>query len=231
MVVPIKEISDQTWLIAEPGKSWAHDFYPDREAAQNEADRQELISGVPYLVEQLGAFLERTTRESLEASPLVEITAEFYETQLNQLPPMYRQGAWGWFCCEYTRGSLTQQYVSDGGRFYCALVDVRNPSTWITRERVDAMPKGSPVYAWFGRVWEPENGRDMWAGDLTDSDGPVLGFYLEYDAPRRDTPAARLMVCGDLMSWRDPLADWAFGSAIEKRISLGLTPFGIFGEN
>ena len=198
MAIPYKDVNDETWLIAEPGRSWAYDFYENRELAKQAALAVQMASGVRYHVEQLGAFVERTTREALEASPLVEITAEFYETQLNQLPPMYRAGAWGWFCCEFQSGSLTHQFVNNGGRFYCALVDVRNPSTWITRERVDAMPKGSPVYAWFGRVYEPENGRDMWAGDLTDSDGPVLGFYLEFDAPRRDTPAARLMLAGEI---------------------------------
>lgn len=200
------KISDIRWIVSEPGRTWAHDAFATQEAADACADRIELETGKRYHVEAVDAFMERTTREQLEAAPLVEITADFYERQLNCLPPMHRAGAWGWFMCEYESGSLTHQYVKHRGRFYTALVDMANRATWITPERVESLPPGSPLFAWFGRVALAR--REMHAGDLTAGTGEGVGFYLEphwSDPPREPfTAGARPVYLGDLMQWGEP---------------------------
>lgn len=171
-------IADVAWVVSEPGRCWPFDYFRTREAAQDCADREELKTGTRYNVEDFDTFHERTTREQLEASPLVEITEDFYDAQHGCLPPMHRPGAWGWFMCEYSSGTLTQQFVSRGGRYFTALVDMADPATWITPDKVDAIPDGSPVFAWYGA--EAMAPREMVDGDLMPWGEPLaLGAHLE----------------------------------------------------
>lgn len=200
-------LADVAWIVSEPGRSWAFDHFSTREAAQDCADRHELKTGERLLVEDFDTFHKRTTRELLEGSPLVEITADFYEEQHGCLPPMYRQSAWGWFMREFTSGSLTHQYVTHRGRYYTALVDMADCATWITPDKVEAIPDGSPVYAWFGAVALAP--REMVEGDLT----RALDYHEArkvrrwfYDRLRPAEPAARVAYLGDLMQWGEPLA-------------------------
>ena len=175
------KLADVAWIVSEPGRSWAFDHFPTREAAQDCADREELKTGPRYNVEDFDTFHERTTREQLEASPLVEITADFYDAQHGCLPPMHRPGAWGWFMCEYSSGSLTQQFVTRGGRYYTALVDMANRATWIT-------PDGSPVFAWYG----------------AEAMAPREIERFIWERAKRPEPAARVAYLGDLMEWGEP---------------------------
>lgn len=105
-------------------------------------------TGKIYNVLPFKAWLDMTTAQTLAKFPLCEITAEFFDAQLNVLPPMHRSGALGFFCCEMLSGTITTQFVHRNGRYYAAYVDLSNRATWITPEKVAALPDAAPL-EWF----------------------------------------------------------------------------------
>lgn len=143
------------------------DHYPHTWAATEEkakAIAADLMNerGKVYEVEAYDDFAARVKADTLASVPLQEITAEFYDQMLCVLPPMYREGAIGFFMCEYTDGTITNQFASrrtsdfSEPRYYVKAVDMLDRSTWITPAMIDALPDG-PRLEWFGKVEGPES--------------------------------------------------------------------------
>lgn len=143
---------DVQFLVSEPGALWAHDYR--RTKPEAEALAYELMNtrGKVYVVESFEEFETRKTAHYLAAFKLAEISEDFYYQMLNCLPPMYRSGAMGFFMCEFTSGTITNQFVEYRGKFYGAAVDILNRETWITPEKIDTLTPAAPL-AWF-----PEKG-------------------------------------------------------------------------
>lgn len=75
-------------------------------------------------------------RKKLLSLPLHEITEERFHEMLDVLPPIKwtRRDGVEMFCMsEMFTGTYSDQYAHDHntGKFYCKLVDVCDPSTWI----------------------------------------------------------------------------------------------------
>jgi hypothetical protein len=149
-------LADLKFAVCEPGAQSAWTWNATEEGAQAIADRLTLECGKTYVVEPYDDFEARVNRSWLERTPLQEITPEFYDEMLNVLPPMYRTGAMGFFICEYTAGTITNQFVSHRRgdfiepRYYVAAVDMSDRATWITPEKIAALPD-APRLAWFDR--------------------------------------------------------------------------------
>jgi hypothetical protein len=148
-------ISDVQFVVCEPGAQSMWNYYPTRDLAEQAADKLMLERGKPYVVETWEEFDKRAMQAYLDEFRLQEITEDFYYQMLNCLPPMHRVGALGFFICEYTAGSITSQFVRIGGdmtpaRYYGASVDMSNRETWITAEKIAALPEG-PRLEWFKR--------------------------------------------------------------------------------
>jgi hypothetical protein len=148
-------ISDVQFVVCEPGARSMWTYAKTESEAQEIADNRYLATGKPYVVETWEEFDKRTTQAWLDDFPLQEITEDFYYEMLNCLPPMHRVGAPGFFMCEYTAGSITSQFVRIGfdlreARYYGASVDMSNPDTWITAEKIAALPEG-PRLEWFNK--------------------------------------------------------------------------------
>ena len=143
--------SDVQFIICEKGSFRCWNYAKTREAAQAEASKQENETGRPFEVLPWEDFAARETAHWLGEFPLSEITEEFHDEMLNVLPPMYRQGAAGFFMCEMTSGSITSQFCRIDGRYYGAAVDLADRSTWISREKVEALPADRKRLEWFKR--------------------------------------------------------------------------------
>jgi len=145
------------FIICEPGARSCWTYAKDKETADAIAVDIAAKHGKPYVVETWDEFDARTNAAWLSDFPLCEITQDFYDQMLNVLPPMYRDAAIGFFMVERTSGSITNQFVrrvtSDfaPARCYAAAVDLADRSTWITPEKLDALPD-APLLDWFGRV-------------------------------------------------------------------------------
>lgn len=150
-------LADLKFAVCEPGAQSAWTWNATQEGAQEIADKLTLERGKTYIVEPYDDFEARVNRSWLDRVPLQEITADFYEQMLNVLPPMYRQGAMGFFMCEYTAGTITNQFVSRRTsdfaepRYYVKAVDMSDRATWITPEAIAALPD-APRLEWFDRV-------------------------------------------------------------------------------
>lgn len=129
----------------------------DRGGFANSALFRQQSRGKVYGVESYDDFTARVKADDLASVPLQEITAEFYDQMLCVLPPMYREGAMGFFMCEYTAGTITNQFVSRRTsdfaepRYYVKAVDMTDRATWITPEMIDALPD-APRLAWFDKI-------------------------------------------------------------------------------
>lgn len=149
-------VDDLQFVVCEPGARSIWNYHRTREAAEAEAHKLRDERGKPYVVEAFEDFDKRTRAAWRDDFKLQEITADFYDQMLNVLPPMYRTGAMGFFMCEFTSGSITNQFVkhrtSDFAepRYYAAAVDILDRSTWITPEKIAALSAG-PRLAWFNR--------------------------------------------------------------------------------
>lgn len=82
-------------------------------------------------------FYRRQKEEWLSKNAM-EITAEQYEYALNELPPMNWHGCKEYstfFMSEFLTMTFTDQYYFDRqqGKYYTAVVDVCDKSTWIDR--------------------------------------------------------------------------------------------------
>jgi hypothetical protein len=148
-------LDDLQFVVCEPGARSCWTCAKTESEAQEIADKLMLERGKTYVVETWGEFDKRTTHSWLDDVPLQEITADFYDQMMNVLPPMYREGAMGFFMCEFTAGAITNQFAcvrSDFSepRYYVKAVDITDRATWITPDKIAALPDGSRL-EWFGR--------------------------------------------------------------------------------
>ena len=141
-------LADLKFAVVERGSVWPWTWNATREGAEAEAIRQSLRNGKTYDVLSEEEFDAKHTAHFLGTFPLQEITQEFHDEMLNVLPPMYRQGALGFFMCEFTSGTITTQFVRSNGRYYGAAIDIADRATWITQDKIDALPAGAPS-KWF----------------------------------------------------------------------------------
>lgn len=141
-------LADLKFAVVECGSLYPWTWKATREAADDECLRQSLKTGKAYIVESEADYQARHDAHFLGSFPLQEITQEFHDEMLNVLPPMYRQGALGFFMCEFTSGTITTQFVRSNGRYYGAAVDIADRTTWITQDKIDALPAGEPS-KWF----------------------------------------------------------------------------------
>lgn len=143
--------SDVQFIVCEEGSISVWHYAKTREAAQEIADERFLETGKEFTVETFEEFCKRERAHWFAQFPLCEITADFHDQMLNVLPPVYRQGAPGFFMCEYTSGTITNQFVACDGKFYAAAVDMAERATWIDRAKIEALPADAPRLEWFGR--------------------------------------------------------------------------------
>lgn len=132
-------IEDLQFAVCEPGARSLWTYTKTREEAEAKALDLMNERGRVYVAEPFEDFRKRVTQAWLDDTPLQEISAEQFEEMLCVLPPIYRKGALGFFMCEFTAGSVTNQYVQHDGRFYVAAVDMVDRSTWITPEKIAAL--------------------------------------------------------------------------------------------
>lgn len=113
-----------------------YDFARNMDAALAYAAKLTNEKGESFSAATLDDFCDISTRYWLAQNPLHEISeSEWYE-MLEVLPPIYKQGALGFFMSEFTSGTVTNQYVRHNGKFYCAAVDMANRATWIKVEQL-----------------------------------------------------------------------------------------------
>ena len=141
-------LADLNFAVVERDSVWPWTWNATREGAEAEAMRQALKDGKTYDVLTEEEFDAKHDAHFLGSFPLQEITPEFYDEMLNVLPPIYRQGALGFFMCEFTAGSITSQFVRLNDQYYGAAVDICDRSTWITQDKIAALPDAAPA-AWF----------------------------------------------------------------------------------
>jgi hypothetical protein len=149
-------LDELKFVVAERGKPWAWSWHKTQADAQIVKRAQETKTGVFYDVLTEEEFDAQHKAHFLAENPLREITADFFDQMMNVLPPMWRSGALGFFMCEFTSGSITNQFVRhttgsfDDSRYYMAAVDILNRATWITAEKIAALPD-APRLEWFNR--------------------------------------------------------------------------------
>jgi hypothetical protein len=141
-------MSQELFVVSEKGSSWAYDCRRTREAADALAFEMTNSEGKGYIVETVEEFEARKKALHLGEFNLSEISEDFHDQMLNCLPPMHRPDSMGFFMCEYTSGSITNQFVRYNGRYYGAAVDMADRATWITPEKIQAL-QPAPALAWF----------------------------------------------------------------------------------
>jgi len=141
-------LADLKFAVFEAGSLWPYTWKRTREEAERVALERSQWTGKPHLVESDEEYQARHDAHFLATFPLQEITEEFHDEMLNVLPPMYRQGALGFFMCEFTAGTITSQFARYEGKHYGAAVDICNAQTWITPEKIEALPVTEPA-TWF----------------------------------------------------------------------------------
>lgn len=105
--------------------------YPDR--AEYWRSRKAEYENAKYEVMSFDEFLERQ-KKSLTSGEVTETTEENFNEMLNILPPMKWCTIDGveMFCMsEMYTGTYTSQYARIGNKYYTAMVDVLDKSTWI----------------------------------------------------------------------------------------------------
>lgn len=141
-------LADLKFAVIENGSLYPWTWKATRAAAEQEAFVRMSATGRAYNVLSEEEFDAQHKAYWLGTFPLQEITQEFHDEMLNCLPPMYRQGAIGFFMCELTSGTITSQFVRWQNRCYGAAVDLCDRETWITPEKLDALPAAAPS-KWF----------------------------------------------------------------------------------
>lgn len=105
--------------------------YPDR-AEYWKSCRSE-YENARFEIMTFGQFLQ-CQRYAMIDRPVIEITAEKFDEMLNILPPLKWCTIRGveMFCMrEMYTGTYTDQYARIGEKYYTALVDIYDQSTWI----------------------------------------------------------------------------------------------------
>lgn len=105
--------------------------YPDQ--ADYWRNRKAEYENAKYEVMTFDEFLNRQ-KVAMTSGEVTETTAEQFNEMLNILPPMKWCTIAGveMFClCEMYTGTYTNQYARIGDKYYTAMVDVTDTSTWI----------------------------------------------------------------------------------------------------
>lgn len=105
--------------------------FPDRKEYWESCKAE--YENAKYEVMTFDEFLARQ-KISMVSGSVTETTEENYLEMLNVLPPMKWCTIDGveMFCmCEMYTGTYTNQYAKIGNKFYTAMVDVTDQSTWI----------------------------------------------------------------------------------------------------
>jgi len=150
-------IDDLKFAVVERGKPWLWSWHKTQREAYPVKCERETKTGKFYDILTESEFEAQHKAYFLSETPLREITPEFYNEMLNALPPMYRKRAMGFFMCEFTSGSISNQFVQvRSGEFseprcYVAAVDILDRETWITPDKIASLPD-APRLEWFNRV-------------------------------------------------------------------------------
>lgn len=105
--------------------------YPDR--ADYWRSCKAKYENAKYEVMTFDEFLKRQ-KVAITSGEVTETTAEQFDEMLNILPPLKWCTIDGveMFCmCEMYTGTFTNQYARIGDKYYTAMVDVTDKSTWI----------------------------------------------------------------------------------------------------
>lgn len=122
-------------------------FYPTLEAAQAaapvvNADNAARYPGMypDYEPMSYDAFAAAQRGHYLD-KPITEVTAERWDEMLNVLPPMHWERADGverFVMSEAIDGLFNEQYARCDDRYFSAVVNRRDRSTWLTRAKIEA---------------------------------------------------------------------------------------------
>lgn len=105
--------------------------YPDQADYWKSCKAQ--YENAKYELMTFDEFLQRQKKHMLSGG-VKETTEERFDEMLNILPPLKWCTIDGveMFCmCEMYTGTYTNQYARVGGKYYTAMVDVTDKSTWI----------------------------------------------------------------------------------------------------
>lgn len=145
--------SDVQWIICEADSIHCWDYAATQSGARFKAEQAAKAQGKAFTVEKYEDFEARQARHYFDEFQLSEITEDFYDQMLNVLPPQYAPAGYpGFFMIEATSGTITNQFCKIDGKYYGAAVDLANRETWITREKVEAIPADRPRLEWFKRA-------------------------------------------------------------------------------
>jgi hypothetical protein len=137
------------FCVSEPGKPYVEDFHPTLISAETNAARLREETGRDFQAGYFAVWEAENSLRARERFKLARITEDFYNQMRNVLPPMYRIGAIGFFMIERETGSITAQFVISGSHYYGAFVDLQDPSTWITPDKIDALDPNAEPLAWY----------------------------------------------------------------------------------
>ena len=105
--------------------------YPDRSDYWNKMLEKSIDSN--YVCGEWEVFEQ--AQKGFLIGEIHEITAEEWDDALNVLPPLgwnnYPHGFNMFFCSEAYTGTYASQYARKGGKYYSAMVDKADRSTWI----------------------------------------------------------------------------------------------------
>lgn len=109
--------------------------FPDNDYWQGKVTETQAKLDAGFSVLPFEVYLNKKNK-SYTDRPIIEITAEEYNEQMDILPPIYWCTIDGitMFCMsEMCDGSITSQYARDNatGKYYTKLVDIYDKSTWI----------------------------------------------------------------------------------------------------
>lgn len=111
---------------------WLYDFVQDGETLVQAKRRGDAVKAklMPW------SCYEKTVREFYLSLPVDVVSEEYYEEQINVLPPLgwKRKGSLEWFFMrEFNFATWTEQvlYNRENGNVYVATVDYMDSTTWI----------------------------------------------------------------------------------------------------
>lgn len=131
-------MTDYVVVNVNGGYGWVYAFCEPEEApAMIEKAKKHAadfhIDNAKFELMTFDEFLRRQ-RAAIMDEPVEETTAEKYEDALCVLPPLHYVSINGvtMFCMgEMLTGTYARQYAKIGNRFYTAVVDVKDKSTWL----------------------------------------------------------------------------------------------------
>lgn len=131
-------MADYVVVNVNGGYGWVYAFCEPEEASAmiEKAEKYAAdfhIDNAKFELMTFDEFLSRQ-RAAIMDEPVEETTAEKYEDALCVLPPLHYVTINGvtMFCMgEMLTGTYARQYAKIGNRFYTAIVDTKDKSTWL----------------------------------------------------------------------------------------------------